>query len=296
MRHRRVRAARHRNSRGDEAPRGKHGVGALPPVVADIAVAELPEERRLHRGHDALCADARLQIGGTDAAVLDPMAQPLARGLALRAGQRVEGLEDGAIADRVHRALEARAVRLAEQVVEIGLTPVEDAGVLAVGVVGLAGGRGGPARGAVRHHLEGAHLQPRVAEPGANTAGEQPQQRVLATVHGGEGIEPDVETARSRPAPDRARRPAPPARPRRARWWRPRRDKPDPRGGVPRGIPPPWGPRRPGEGSARSRRRRRGAGRPLDRGGRPADRAWRRRALPARGRGSTRTRCDHRCA
>ncbi len=111
---RRVGAAGDRDAARDEALRREHRVGAVLAVVADVAVPELPEERGLHDGHDPLAVDPRLEIRRADPAVLDPVAQPVARGLALGPGHRVERLLDGAIADRVHRALKAEAVRAPE--------------------------------------------------------------------------------------------------------------------------------------------------------------------------------------
>ena len=73
--------------------------------------------------------------------------------------------------------------------------PVEDAAVVAVRGVRLARGGGRPAGGAVGHHLERAELQPLVAETGADAGAQQPHERVLATVHRREGVDPQAQAA-----------------------------------------------------------------------------------------------------
>src|SRR5690242_12778541 len=90
----------------------------------------------------------------------------------------------------MHRALEALPVSTTDQVIQIDLTPVEDAEIVAVGAGRTAGRRRGAARGTVGDHLEGPEPQPVVAEAGVQPGVQHADQRVLPAVDGGEGVEP----------------------------------------------------------------------------------------------------------
>jgi hypothetical protein len=127
--------------------------------------------------------------------VLDAMTQALPRELALGAPRRVQGLLDGPIAHRVHRALEALTMRATDEVVEVVLRPVEDAAVLTVGGIWLARRGGRPAGRAVGHHLEGAQLQPLVAQSGADAGAEQSHERMLPAVDRRERVDADAQAA-----------------------------------------------------------------------------------------------------
>jgi hypothetical protein len=162
-------------------------------VVEDIAIAECPKERRLHGRHDVLCAHAVAEIGRTDGAVFDAMAQPLTRTLALGPDQSVQGLLDGAVADGVDGALETLPVCASQEIVEPFLIPVEDATVLAVRGVGLARRRGGTARRAIGHHLEGAEPEPLIAEAAPRAGAQHAHHRVVQALDGGKGIDPELQ-------------------------------------------------------------------------------------------------------
>jgi hypothetical protein len=146
-------------------------------------------------GRMSLGVDARLEVGRADAAVLDAMTPPRPRRLALGAGHGVQRLLDRAIADGVDGALEFLTMRPPDQVVEVLLLPVENAVVLAVRRVGLAGGGGGPAGGAIGHHLEGAQPQPLVAEARVQAGAEQAHQGMLTTVDRRERVDPQAQPA-----------------------------------------------------------------------------------------------------
>ena len=62
----------------------------------------------MHGGHELLDAHAAAQTGRAEGARLATMPQPLARRLALGAGQGVQGLLDGAIAGGRTRAIAIR--------------------------------------------------------------------------------------------------------------------------------------------------------------------------------------------
>jgi hypothetical protein len=85
-------------------------------VFLAIAIAELPEEGRLHGRHDVLGAHAVLEIRRADGTVLDAVAQPLAGILALSPGHSVQCLLDGAVAGGVHRVLKALPVHTTEEI------------------------------------------------------------------------------------------------------------------------------------------------------------------------------------
>ena len=217
------------------------------------------------------CACTRaLQVGRADAAVLDAVAQALAR--APRAGRApwrssVCSMARSPTACTVH--WKPCAVRAAEQVVELLLLPVEDAAVLAVRGVGLARGRGGPARRAVGHHLEGAQPQPLVAEAGVHAGAEQAHQRMLAAVHGGERVDAHARAGRAstRSWPGANAGPTrPPASwtlvPPAARYAASARSSASRNSSARRHAPPP------AAASAPSRRPRRGCGRPRGRSAR----------------------------
>jgi hypothetical protein len=133
------------------------------------------------------------QIRRADGAVLDAVAQPLARKLALGADQGVQRLLDGAIADGMDGTLETLSVCTPEEMVEPLLVPIEDAAVLAIRGIGLARRRGGPARRPIGHHFEGAEPEPLVTEAAPHPSAEHAHHRVGEAIDGRKGVNSELQ-------------------------------------------------------------------------------------------------------
>src|SRR5205823_10282787 len=148
-----------------ERAKREHPTAALRAVVADVAVAELPQEVGLGDRRDAHTLQAGAQVRRGHRAVLD------ARRQTRRAGpegllHRVEAQLDRAVANAVHRELEAGLVGGGVQLVQLLLADAEQPGEIRLRVVRAASCGRWTAAAAVDHHLEGPEAEPVVAEAG----------------------------------------------------------------------------------------------------------------------------------
>lgn len=111
----------------------------------------------------------------------------------LGGGEAVEAVFDSLVAHGVHGDLEARTVGSEEHAVEFLLAVVEDAAVVGVGSVGVTGGSGWAAGGAVGDGLVGADHEAVVAEAGVDAGGDEGATRAAAGAVRAKGVDADLE-------------------------------------------------------------------------------------------------------